>query len=43
MIGCPVGQGFYFSRPLRAREFSELVAGHGRLARDTRSACAASR
>jgi diguanylate cyclase (GGDEF)-like protein/PAS domain S-box-containing protein len=28
MIGCPVGQGFYFSRPLRAREFNELLAGH---------------
>jgi diguanylate cyclase (GGDEF)-like protein len=28
MIGCPVGQGFYFSRPLGAREFSELLAGH---------------
>jgi len=28
MIGCPVGQGFYFSRPLRARDFSELVADH---------------
>jgi diguanylate cyclase (GGDEF)-like protein len=28
MLGCPVGQGFYFSRPLRAREFSELLAGH---------------
>ena len=28
MIGCPVGQGFYFSRPLRAREFNELLAAH---------------
>ena len=28
MIGCPVGQGFYFSRPLCAREFNELLAGH---------------
>ena len=27
-IGCPVGQGFYFSRPLRAEEFDELLAGH---------------
>jgi diguanylate cyclase (GGDEF)-like protein/PAS domain S-box-containing protein len=28
MIGCPVGQGFYFSQPLRAQEFSELLAHH---------------
>jgi diguanylate cyclase (GGDEF)-like protein len=28
MIGCPVGQGFYFSRPLPAREFSELLSNH---------------
>jgi EAL domain-containing protein (putative c-di-GMP-specific phosphodiesterase class I) len=28
MIGCPVGQGFYFSQPLRAQEFSELLTHH---------------
>jgi EAL domain-containing protein (putative c-di-GMP-specific phosphodiesterase class I) len=28
MLGCPVGQGFYFSRPLRAEEFGELLTGH---------------
>ena len=28
MLGCPMGQGFYFSRPLRAQEFSELLTRH---------------
>jgi diguanylate cyclase (GGDEF)-like protein/PAS domain S-box-containing protein len=28
MLGCQVGQGFYFSRPLRAQEFDELLARH---------------
>jgi EAL domain-containing protein (putative c-di-GMP-specific phosphodiesterase class I) len=28
MLGCPVGQGFYFSRPLRAEEFGELLTSH---------------
>jgi diguanylate cyclase (GGDEF)-like protein/PAS domain S-box-containing protein len=26
MLGCQVGQGFYFSHPLRAEEFDELLA-----------------
>jgi hypothetical protein len=28
MLGCQVGQGFYFSRPLRAEEFDELLTRH---------------
>jgi diguanylate cyclase (GGDEF)-like protein/PAS domain S-box-containing protein len=28
MLGCPVAQGFYFSHPLRAPEFSELLTHH---------------
>jgi EAL domain-containing protein (putative c-di-GMP-specific phosphodiesterase class I) len=28
MLGCPVGQGFYFSRPLRAEEFDKLLTRH---------------
>jgi diguanylate cyclase (GGDEF)-like protein/PAS domain S-box-containing protein len=28
MLGCPVGQGFYFSRSLRAEEFDELLTRH---------------
>ncbi len=28
MLGCPMGQGFYFSRPLCAQEFSELLTRH---------------
>ncbi|MGO9164497.1 MAG: putative bifunctional diguanylate cyclase/phosphodiesterase [Streptosporangiaceae bacterium] len=28
MLGCPVGQGFYFSPPLRAEEFDALVTRH---------------
>jgi diguanylate cyclase (GGDEF)-like protein len=28
LIGCPVVQGFYFSQPLRAREFSDLLTCH---------------
>jgi diguanylate cyclase (GGDEF)-like protein/PAS domain S-box-containing protein len=27
-LGCQVGQGFYFSHPLRAEEFDELLARH---------------
>jgi EAL domain-containing protein (putative c-di-GMP-specific phosphodiesterase class I) len=27
-LGCEVGQGFYFSQPLRAAEFDELLARH---------------
>jgi diguanylate cyclase (GGDEF)-like protein/PAS domain S-box-containing protein len=27
-LGCPVAQGFYFSQPLRAEEFDELLARH---------------
>jgi diguanylate cyclase (GGDEF)-like protein len=28
MLGCPVGQGFYFSPPLRAEEFGDLLTRH---------------
>jgi diguanylate cyclase (GGDEF)-like protein len=28
LIGCPVAQGFYFSQPLRAEEFDELLTRH---------------
>jgi diguanylate cyclase (GGDEF)-like protein/PAS domain S-box-containing protein len=28
MLGCPVAQGFYFSQPLRAGEFDELLTRH---------------
>jgi len=28
MLGCQVAQGFYFSRPLRAEEFDELLTRH---------------
>jgi diguanylate cyclase (GGDEF)-like protein len=28
MLGCPVGQGFYFSHPLPAEEFGELLIRH---------------
>jgi diguanylate cyclase (GGDEF)-like protein len=28
LIGCPVAQGFYFSHPLRAEEFDELLTRH---------------
>jgi diguanylate cyclase (GGDEF)-like protein len=27
-LGCPTGQGFYFSRPLPAREFDKLLTRH---------------
>jgi diguanylate cyclase (GGDEF)-like protein/PAS domain S-box-containing protein len=27
-LGCPVGQGYYFSRPLPAEEFDGLLIGH---------------
>jgi EAL domain-containing protein (putative c-di-GMP-specific phosphodiesterase class I) len=27
-LGCPVVQGFYFSEPLRAAEFDDLLAQH---------------
>jgi len=28
MLGCPIGQGFYFSQPLPAEEFGELLIRH---------------
>ena len=28
LLGCQVGQGFYFSQPLRAEEFDELLGRH---------------
>jgi diguanylate cyclase (GGDEF)-like protein/PAS domain S-box-containing protein len=28
MLGCQVGQGFHFSRPIRAEEFDELLTRH---------------
>jgi diguanylate cyclase (GGDEF)-like protein len=28
MLGCHIGQGFYFSRPLRAARFDELLTSH---------------
>jgi EAL domain-containing protein (putative c-di-GMP-specific phosphodiesterase class I) len=28
MLGCQIGQGFYFSRPLSSRQFDELLTGH---------------
>jgi len=28
MLGCPVAQGFYYSQPLRAEEFDELLTRH---------------
>jgi diguanylate cyclase (GGDEF)-like protein len=28
MLGCPMGQGFYFSQPLPAEEFGELLIRH---------------
>jgi diguanylate cyclase (GGDEF)-like protein/PAS domain S-box-containing protein len=28
MLGCPVAQGFYFSQPLRAQEFDDLLTRH---------------
>jgi EAL domain-containing protein (putative c-di-GMP-specific phosphodiesterase class I) len=28
MLGCQLGQGFYFSRPFRAEEFDELLTRH---------------
>jgi EAL domain-containing protein (putative c-di-GMP-specific phosphodiesterase class I) len=27
-LGCPVAQGFYFSQPLRADEFDDLLTRH---------------
>ena len=28
MLGCPIAQGFYFSQPLRAVEFDDLLTRH---------------
>jgi len=28
LLGCPVAQGFYFSQPLRAGDFEDLLTRH---------------
>ena len=28
LLGCPVAQGFYFSHPLQAQEFDDLLTRH---------------
>lgn len=28
LLGCPVARGFYFSQPLQAQEFDELLTRH---------------
>jgi len=39
MLGCPVGQGFYFSRPLPAEEFGELLIRHSARSADRPARC----
>ena len=39
MLGCPVAQGFYFSQPLRAEEFDELLTRHFARTTDLQGQC----
>jgi diguanylate cyclase (GGDEF)-like protein/PAS domain S-box-containing protein len=39
MLGCPVAQGFYFSPPLRAEEFGELLTASSLRPRDRPARC----
>jgi diguanylate cyclase (GGDEF)-like protein/PAS domain S-box-containing protein len=39
LLGCPVGQGFYFSPPLRAEEFGELLTADALRPRDRPARC----
>jgi diguanylate cyclase (GGDEF)-like protein/PAS domain S-box-containing protein len=39
MLGCPVGQGFYFSQPLPAEEFGELLIRHFARSADQPARC----
>ena len=39
MLGCPVAQGFYFSQPLRAEEFDELLSRHFARTTDLQGQC----
>jgi EAL domain-containing protein (putative c-di-GMP-specific phosphodiesterase class I) len=39
MLGCPVGQGFYFSQPLPAGEFGELLVRHFARSADQAARC----
>jgi EAL domain-containing protein (putative c-di-GMP-specific phosphodiesterase class I) len=38
-LGCPVAQGFYFSQPLRAEEFDELLTRHFTRTTDLQGQC----
>jgi diguanylate cyclase (GGDEF)-like protein len=39
LLGCPVGQGFYFSQPLRVEEFDELLTASSCGPRDWPARC----
>jgi EAL domain-containing protein (putative c-di-GMP-specific phosphodiesterase class I) len=39
LLGCPVAQGFYFSQPLRAEEFDELLTADSLGLRDRPARC----